>query len=188
MTGEYFCLRPADFVPVLLMAEAFNGLLNSEVTIFRRRYYHNGAHTGGVLYCNDTSLTNEVEKETIQNLEQSKGIGNFSTIFVHIPNGDPEGIKFMPIGDISAKDEFNNVKNISAQDILTAHRFPAGLAGIIPGNIGSLGDPIKVREAYRQDEVIPVQRMFENAINSDTEIPSHLHINFKKNNATLGAE
>lgn len=24
MTGEYFCLRPADFVPVLLMADAFN--------------------------------------------------------------------------------------------------------------------------------------------------------------------
>ena len=28
-------------------------LLNSEATIFRRRYYHNGAHTGGVFYCND---------------------------------------------------------------------------------------------------------------------------------------
>ncbi|MCI9729719.1 MULTISPECIES: phage portal protein [Proteus] len=163
-------------------------LLNSEATIFRRRYYHNGAHTGGVLYCNDPSLTDEVEKEIIQNLEQSKGIGNFSTMFVHIPNGDPEGIKFMPIGDISANDEFNNVKNISAQDILTAHRFPAGLAGIIPGNVGGLGDPIKAREAYRQDEVIPVQRMFENAVNSDPEIPSHLHINFKKDNDRLGAE
>lgn len=163
-------------------------LLNSEATIFRRRYYHNGAHTGGVFYCNDPSLTDEVEAQIIKNLENSKGIGNFSTMFVHIPKGDPEGIKFMPIGDISAKDEFNNVKNISAQDILTAHRFPAGLAGIIPGNVGGLGDPIKAREAYRQDEVIPVQRMFENAVNSDPEIPSHLHINFKKDNDRLGAE
>lgn len=26
ITGEYFCLSPVDLVPVLLMAEAFNGL------------------------------------------------------------------------------------------------------------------------------------------------------------------
>ncbi len=73
-------------------------------------------------------LTDEVEVMITKKLEQSKGIGNFETMFVHIPNGDADGIKFIPVGDISANDEFSNVKNISAQDILTAHRFPAGLA------------------------------------------------------------
>lgn len=161
-------------------------LLNSEATIFRRRYYHNGAHTGGMIYCNDPMLTDEVEDMITEKLQQSKGIGNFETMFVHIPNGDPEGIKFIPVGDISANDEFSNVKNISAQDVLTAHRFPAGLAGIIPGNVGGLGDPLKAREAYRQDEVIPVQRMFADAVNSDPEIPENLKLRFKEDAAGSG--
>ncbi|HHN8276965.1 TPA: phage portal protein [Morganella morganii] len=161
-------------------------LLNSEATIFRRRYYHNGAHTGGMIYCNDPMLTDEVEDMITEKLQHSKGIGNFETMFVHIPNGDPEGIKFIPVGDISANDEFSNVKNISAQDVLTAHRFPAGLAGIIPGNVGGLGDPLKAREAYRQDEVIPVQRMFADAVNSDPEIPENLKLRFKEDAAESG--
>ncbi|TYO92808.1 phage portal protein, partial [Xenorhabdus doucetiae] len=107
-------------------------LLNSEATIFRRRYYHNGAHTGGIIYTNDPNISDETEEEIIWKLQQSKGIGNFDTLFVNIPNGDPDGIKFIPVGDISANDEFANVKSISSQDVLTAHRFPAGLAGIIP--------------------------------------------------------
>lgn len=161
-------------------------LLNSEATIFRRRYYHNGAHPGGMLYCNDPMLTDEVEDMITEKLQHSKGIGNFETLFVHIPGGDAEGIKFIPVGDISANDEFSNVKNISAQDVLTAHRFPAGLAGIIPGNVGGLGDPLKAREAYRQDEVIPVQRMFADAVNSDPEIPENLKLRFKEDAAGSG--
>ncbi|MCA3994691.1 phage portal protein [Serratia marcescens] len=164
-----------------------SALLNSEATIFRRRYYHNGAHTGGIIYTNDPNLSTEVEDEIVQSLEQSKGIGNFSTLFVNIPKGDPDGIKFIPIGDISAKDEFANVKNISAQDVLAAHRFPAGLAGIIPGNTAGLGDPEKARETYRKDEVIPVQRMITDAINSDPDVPAHLHLNFSVEPSQSGA-
>ncbi|EJL5409290.1 phage portal protein, partial [Salmonella enterica] len=62
-----------------------SAMLNGEATIFRRRYYHNGGHTGGMIYCNDPNMTDEVEEEIIQKLEQSKGIGNFSTMFVNIP-------------------------------------------------------------------------------------------------------
>ncbi|WP_447880016.1 phage portal protein [Serratia fonticola] len=164
-----------------------SALLNSEATIFRRRYYHNGAHTGGIIYTNDPNLSTEVEDEIVQSLEQSKGIGNFSTLFVNIPKGDPDGIKFIPIGDISANDEFANVKNISAQDVLAAHRFPAGLAGIIPGNTGGLGDPGKARDTYRQDEVIPVQRMIMDAINSDPDVPAHLHLKFNLDMPLSGA-
>lgn len=162
-------------------------LLNSEATIFRRRYYHNGAHTGGIIYTNDPNLSTEVEDEIIKSLEQSKGIGNFSTLFVNIPKGDPEGIKFIPIGDISAKDEFANIKNISAQDILTAHRYPAGLAGIIPSNSAGLGDPEKARATYRKDEVIPLQRMIMDAINNDPQISTHLHVKFELEEPQSGA-
>nr|MCC8374659.1 phage portal protein [Photorhabdus bodei] len=90
-------------------------------------------------------------------------------------------------GDISANDEFANVKSISSQDVLTAHRFPAGLAGIIPTNVGGLGDPEKAREVYRQDEVIPVQNMFMNAINT-YDVPEILHIRFKQDRVSSCAK
>ncbi|EBB9412537.1 phage portal protein, partial [Salmonella enterica] len=53
-----------------------SALLNSEAVIFRRRYYHNGAHTGGILYTRDPSMTDEMEEEIEQQLRDSKGIGN----------------------------------------------------------------------------------------------------------------
>lgn len=164
-----------------------SALLNSEAVIFRRRYYHNGAHTGGILYTRDPSMTDEMEEEIERNLADSKGIGNFSTILVNIPNGDPEGVKFIQMGDISAKDEFANIKNISAQDVLNAHRFPAGLAGIVPQNTAGLGDPEKARNTYRKDEVLPVQRRMMAAINNDPEVPAHLHLVFATETTDKGA-
>lgn len=76
-----------------------SALLNSEAVIFRRRYYHNGAHTGGILYTRDPSMTDEMEEEIEQQLRDSKGIGNFSTILVNIPGGDGDAIKFIEMGD-----------------------------------------------------------------------------------------
>ncbi|WP_352435689.1 hypothetical protein [Citrobacter sedlakii] len=73
-----------------------------------------------------------------------------------------------------------NIKRISAQDQLTAHRFPPGLAGIIPDNVGGLGDPLKVRAVYQLDEVWPMQALIENAINSDSEITRAMQVLFKK--------
>lgn len=155
-----------------------SALLNSEAVIFRRRYYHNGAHTGGILYTRDPSMTDEVEEEIERQLRDSKGIGNFSTILVNIPGGDKEGVQFIQMGDISAKDEFASVKNISAQDVLNAHRFPAGLAGQIAQNAAGLGDPEKAEATYKRSEVTPLQRRFMEAVNSDKEIPLNLHLNF----------
>jgi len=155
-----------------------SALLNSEATVFRRRYYANGAHVGGILYTTDQNLSDELEQEIKKKIESTKGLGNFRNMFINIPGGDKEGVKFIPVGDISAKDEFGNVKNISAQDVLTSHRFPAGLAGIIPQNTAGLGDPVKSRETYRQDEVIPIQRMFMETVAADPEVPARMHLNF----------
>ncbi|NHB87177.1 phage portal protein [Photorhabdus tasmaniensis] len=154
-------------------------LLNSEATIFRRRYYHNGAHMGFILYANDPNISNEVEQEIKNKIEQSKGVGNFRNMFISIPKGDPDGIKIINIGDVSAADEFSNIKSITAQDVFTAHRFPAGLGGIIPTNGVVMPNPETVRDTYRKDEAIPVQRKFANAIKSDPEIPASLHLLFK---------
>lgn len=164
-----------------------SALLNSEAVIFRRRYYHNGAHTGGILYTRDPSMTDEMEEEIEQQLRDSKGIGNFSTILVNIPGGEGDAIKFIEMGDISAKDEFASVKNISAQDILNAHRFPAGLAGIVPQNTAGLGDPEKVERTYKKNEVRPLQRRLAMSVNSDPEVPPRLHLNFADESTDKGA-
>ncbi|WP_225614419.1 phage portal protein [Pantoea sp. PNT02] len=164
-----------------------SALLNSEAVIFRRRYYHNGAHTGGILYTTDPNMTDEVEEELEAQLANSKGIGNFSTILVNIPNGDKEAVQFIQMGDIGAKDEFANVKNISAQDVLNAHRFPAGLAGIIPQNTGGLGDPEKVEATYKKNEVQPIQRRLMQAVNGDPDVPEHLYLKFDQESTNKDA-
>jgi PBSX family phage portal protein len=164
-----------------------SALLNSEAVIFRRRYYHNGAHTGGILYTRDASMTDEMEEEIEQQLRDSKGIGNFSTILVNIPGGDGDAIKFIEMGDISAKDEFANVKNISAQDIMNAHRFPAGLAGIVPQNAAGLGDPEKAETTYKRNEIHPIQRRLAAAIKNDPEVPDRLHLVFAVDSTDKGA-
>ncbi|WAL58021.1 hypothetical protein [Avibacterium paragallinarum] len=55
---------------------------------------------------------------------------------------------------------------------------PPGLGGIIPSNAGGLGDPIKLRDTYRQDEVLPMQSIISQAINSDPEIGNMLKVKF----------
>jgi capsid portal protein len=53
-------------------------------------------------------------------------------MLVYIPKGKKDGIQIMPIADVTAKDEFSAVKNISRDDMLAAHRTPPILIGVIP--------------------------------------------------------
>lgn len=148
-----------------------SAMLNSESTMFRRRYYNNGAHMGYIFYVNDPNISDEVENEIKERIENSKGVGNFKNMFVSIPEGNPEGIKLIPVGDLnSAKDEFANIKNISAQDLLNAHRFPAGLSGVIPANGSNTGDVTKLRKNYMATETKVLQDLIRDSVNSDQDI------------------
>lgn len=153
-----------------------SGLLNSDATLFRRRYFNNGAHMGYILYTTDPDLSEEMEEEIRRKIQQSKGVGNFRSMFINIPDGKPDGVKLIPVGDTGTKDEFANIKNISAQDIFTAHRYPPGLGGIIPSNTGGFGDPLKIRLAYRQDEVFPMQDLIADTINNDPDLRGKLSL------------
>ncbi|HIE5388096.1 TPA: hypothetical protein ACXNPR_001427 [Enterobacter cancerogenus] len=99
-------------------------------------------------------------------------------MFINIPKGDPEGVNILPMGEVCAKDEFANIKGITAQDIFTAHRFPAGRAAFIPINGAVMDNPETARATYRKDEVILLQRMLMKGVNKDRGIPPHLHLNF----------
>jgi PBSX family phage portal protein len=133
-----------------------SGLLNENATLFRRRYYKNGAHAGFVFYVSEPLVDAETTKKLQERLNSAKGIGNFRNLFVNIPGGKKDGIQIMPISDVVAKDEFANIKNITRDDILAAHRVPPQLIGIIPQNNGGFGDVGKATDIFYSNEIEPI--------------------------------
>lgn len=162
-----------------------SAMLNSESTMFRRRYYNNGAHMGYIFYATDPNLSDELEEEIKEKIKKSKGVGNFRSMFINIPNGSPDGVKLIPVGDMSAKDEFASIKTISSQDLLNAHRYPAGLAGVVAQNGSNNGDIDKLRKNYMATETKILQDLIVNTINTDEDIQrspfkDKLLLNFEK--------
>ncbi|QYK02433.1 phage portal protein [Shewanella psychrotolerans] len=153
-------------------------LLNEDATKFRRKYYLNGAHMGFIMYATDPNLDPDVEDEIKEKIQDSKGVGNFRSLFVNIPNGKEKGLQIIPVGNFESKDEFMNVKNVSAQDVLNAHRFPPGLSGIIPANTAGLGDPEKYDGVYFKNETKPLINRLVSAVNQDAEIGGRLGLVF----------
>lgn len=135
-----------------------SGLLSENATLFRRRYYLNGAHAGFLLYLSEPLADNQTADAIKQKLGQARGVGNFKNLFVHIPKGKKDGIQIMPIADVTAKDEFSNVKNISRDDLLAAHRTPPQLIGVIPQNNGGFGKVSETRDAFYETEIVPIAR------------------------------
>jgi PBSX family phage portal protein len=153
-------------------------LLNEDSTLFRRKYYINGAHMGFILYSTDPNLDADVEDDIRQKIQDSKGVGNFKSLFVNIPNGKEKGIQIIPVGNFESKDEFFNVKAVSAQDVFNAHRFPAGLGGMIPTNTAGLGDPTKYESVYFKAETRPLIKMLVDAVARDPEVPANVQLVF----------
>ncbi|WP_225206224.1 phage portal protein [Novosphingobium huizhouense] len=135
-----------------------SGLLNESATIFRRRYYINGSHAGYILYIGDEKFSETDSKAMRDAMRQSKGPGNFRNFFLHIPNGKPDAIKIMPIGEVGAKDEFLGIKDMTAQDMLAAHRVPPQLLGMVPKNTGGFGNVVDAARVFYQLEIEPIQR------------------------------
>lgn len=138
-------------------------LLNEAATLFRRRYYSNGAHAGYIFYTNDPDLTEEDENELRAQISASKGVGNFRSMFVNIPGGAENAIKIIPVGDFQAKDELEKVKNITRNDVIAAWRMNPALAGIIPETTGGFGDIEKIDRVYTSNEILPICQLFSQA-------------------------
>lgn len=134
-----------------------SGLLNENATLFRRRYYINGAHAGFVFYLNEPTVSQDDANAIRDKLKQAKGVGNFKNLFIHAPNGKKDGVQILPIAEVAAKDEFAGIKNITRDDILAAHRTPPQLLGIIPQNSGGFGDVRSSNDMFFLNEVTPIQ-------------------------------
>lgn len=136
-------------------------VLNHSATMFRYRYYKNGSHAGFILNINGDISTDDLEGIKAQ-LKASKGENNFSNMLVHLPRGEKGAIQLIPISEISTKDEFVNIKSVTRDDILAAHRIPPELLSIIPSNIGAGGfGNVKDRaEVYYINEMMPLITRF----------------------------
>ena len=139
-----------------------SGLLNESATLFRRKYFLNGAHAGFILYVSEEGFQEADSTALRAAMRGAKGPGNFKNLFLHIPKGKPEGVKVLPIAEVGAKDEFLNIKDVTAQDMLAAHRVPPQLLGIVPKNTGGFGNVIDAARTFYQLEITPIQqRMIE---------------------------
>lgn len=131
--------------------------LNESATLFRRRYYRNGSHAGYILYMTDASHNNDDIDAIREAVKSSKGPGNFRNLFMYAPGGKKDGVQVIPLSEVAAKDEFFNIKAVTRDDLLAAHRVPPQLMGIVPNNVGGFGDIEKAAEVFVQNELQPLQ-------------------------------
>ncbi|WAU72938.1 MULTISPECIES: phage portal protein [unclassified Acinetobacter] len=136
-------------------------LLNEAATLFRRRYYKNGAHAGFILHMTDALQTQEDVDDLEYAMENSKGAGNFRNLLLYTPGGNKDGVKVIPIAEVAAKDEFYNIKIASRDDQLAGHRTPPQLIGVVPQNAGGFGDIEKAAKVFYYNEILYYQNMLK---------------------------
>lgn len=140
------------------LAALQSALLNEAATLFRRKYYVNGSHAGFILYMTD-ALNSQKDVENLRTaLKDAKGPGNFKNLLLYAPGGKSDGLQLKPIAEVAAKDEFLNIKNVTRDDVLAAHRVPPPLMSILPNNVGGFGDVDKAARVFVRNEAKPVMR------------------------------
>lgn len=142
-----------------------SALLNEAATLFRRKYYVNGSHAGFILYMTDPAQDQSDIDALRKALKDSKGPGNFRNLFMYAPNGKPDGLKLIPIAEVSARDEFLQMKTVTRDDVLAAHRVPPHLVGIVPQNAGGFGKVSEAAPIFWAMELRPLAREIASAIN-----------------------
>ncbi|HFK1308596.1 TPA: phage portal protein [Escherichia coli] len=77
---------------------------------------------------------------------------------MYSPNGKKDGLQIIPLSEVAAKDEFLNIKNVSRDDMMAAHRVPPQMMGIMPNNVGGFGDVEKASKVFVRNELLPLQK------------------------------
>lgn len=132
--------------------------LNESATLFRRRYYNNGSHAGFILYISDAQQQQQDVDNIRTALKEAKGPGNFRNLFLYSPNGKKDGVQVIPVSEVAARDDFFNIKNVSRDDVLAAHRIPPQLMGIVPSNTGGFGAVLPAAQVFARNELVPLQQ------------------------------
>lgn len=136
-------------------------LLNESATLFRRNYYINGSYVGFIMFRTDAAQNHEDVNYICKAMKSAKGPGNFRNLFMYSPNGKKDGIQIIPFSEMATKDKFLNIKNVSHDDMIAAHRVPPQMRGLMPNNVGGFGDVEKASRVFVRNELIPLQKRFE---------------------------
>jgi capsid portal protein len=64
----------------------------------------------------------------------------------------------VPLSEVATKDDFFNIKKVSAADLLDAHRIPYQLMGGKPENVGLVDDVEKATRVFVRNELTPLQQ------------------------------
>lgn len=131
--------------------------LNESATLFRRKYYENGAHAGYIMYVTDAVQDRNDIEMLRENMVKSKGRNNFKNLFLYAPQGKADGIKIIPLSEVATKDDFFNIKKASAEDLMSAHRVPPQMIGMMPNNTGGFGDVTKAAQVFVRNELTFLQ-------------------------------
>lgn len=163
--GSVFHMREPDINQEIYglpeyLAALQSAWLNESATLFRRKYYKNGSHAGYILYMTDAVNDDNDIQALRKAMRESKGPGNFRNLFMYAPSGKKDGIQVIPLSEVTAKDEFFNIKAVTRDDILAAHRVPPQLMGIVPNNTGGFGATDTAAKVFARHELQPLQSKF----------------------------
>ncbi len=188
LLGETHHLKTYDLSQDIYgIPEYLSGLssawLAESATLFRRKYYINGSHAGYILHITD-NLDKESKSRLKKQLRESKGLGNFKNLLLHSPNGKKDGVNLIPIAEVAARDEFFNIKTLTRDDILAAHRVPPQLMSVIPLNTAGFGDVEKASKVFVINELLPLQTRLQ-AVN---EMVGEEIITFKEYSLNINKE
>lgn len=65
----------------------------------------------------------------------------------------------IPLSEVAAKEEFLNIKNVSRDDIMAAHRVPAQMMDNMPNNARGFDDIDMMVNVFMQHELIPLPKI-----------------------------
>lgn len=82
----------------------------------------------------------------------------------------------MLLSEVATKDDFFNIKKVSAADLMDAHRIPYQLMGGKPENVGSTGDVEKAAKVFVRNMLTPLQERIKEV----NDWPGIEDIRFKK--------
>ena len=113
------------------------------------------------MYMIDAAQNQEDVDNIRKAMKSAKGPGNFRNLFMYSTNGKKEGIQIIPLSEVASKDEFLNIKNVSRDDIMAAHRLSPQVMGIIPKKTGGFGEVEKASRVFVCNKLMLLQKRME---------------------------
>lgn len=113
-------------------------------TLFRCKYYQNCAHAGYIIYRTSAAQSSSDVDRMRQAMRDTKRLGNIRNLSMYAPNG----IKILPLSEVATRNDFFNIRKTSRDDLLSEHRVPPQMMGIIPDNSGGFRDAVKAAQVF----------------------------------------